>query len=71
MLRDRSAELQNDIDGGIETSGGPAWVALPGYSSVATLTDAEWAIVQPLLRPAKRGGRPRIVDLREVLNGLF
>jgi len=34
------------------------------------LTDAQWAIVAPLLPPAKqspRGGPPRAVDLREVL----
>ena len=31
------------------------------------LTDAEWALVAPLIRPAKRGGQPRSVDVREVL----
>jgi putative transposase len=38
------------------------------------LTDEQWAIVEPLLPPAKqrlRGGRPRTVDLREVLNTLL
>ena len=35
------------------------------------LTDAEWALVAPLIRPAKRGGRPRTVDVREVLNAIF
>src|SRR5215468_1801040 len=38
------------------------------------LTDAQWAIVAPLIPPAKsspRGGRPRQVDMREVLNTLF
>ena len=38
------------------------------------LTDEQWAIVGPLLPPAKqnkRGGRPRKVDMREVLNTLF
>ena len=38
------------------------------------LTDEQWTIVAPLLPPAKqrqRGGRPRAVDLREVLNTLF
>jgi transposase len=34
------------------------------------LTDAEWALVAPLIRPAKRGGRPRSVNLREVLNAV-
>jgi putative transposase len=35
------------------------------------LTDAQWAILSPLLPPAKPGGRPRTLDLREVLNTLF
>lgn len=42
-----------------------------GLRYPSDLTDVEWTIVQPLLRPGKRGGRPRKVDLREVLNGLF
>ncbi|MDP7234746.1 MAG: IS5 family transposase, partial [Alphaproteobacteria bacterium] len=35
------------------------------------LSDAEWALVEPLIPPAKRGGRRRSVDVREVLNGIF
>ena len=35
------------------------------------LTDAQWELIQPLLPPAKPGGRPRTVDLREVVNTLF
>ena len=35
------------------------------------LTDAEWALVEPLIPPAKRGGRRRSVNLREVLNAIF
>jgi putative transposase len=38
------------------------------------LTDEQWAIVEPLIPPGKqnpRGGRPRQVDMREVLNTLF
>lgn len=34
------------------------------------LTDREWALLAPLLPPAKPGGRPRSTDLREVLNAL-
>ena len=37
------------------------------------LTDEQWAIVGPMIPPAKqnpRGGRPRNVDMREVLNTL-
>ena len=38
------------------------------------LTDTQWAIVEPLLPPAKsgpRGGHPRTVDMREVLNTIL
>jgi transposase len=35
------------------------------------LTDAEWALVEPLIPPAKRGGNKRTVDIREVVNGLM
>jgi len=35
------------------------------------LTDTEWALVAPLIRPAKRGGRPRMVNVREVLNAIL
>jgi putative transposase len=35
------------------------------------LTDAQWKIVKPLIPPANPGGRPRGVDLREVLNTLL
>jgi putative transposase len=39
------------------------------YSS--DLSDREWAIVEPLIPPAKPGGHPRIVNMREVVNGIF
>lgn len=35
------------------------------------LTDAQWAILEPLLPPAPGGGRPRSTDLREVLNAIL
>jgi integrase len=35
------------------------------------LTDAEWAYVEPLIPPARRGGNKRTVNLREVVNGLM
>jgi transposase len=35
------------------------------------LTGAEWALVKSLIPPAKRGGRRRKVDVREVLNGIM
>ena len=42
-----------------------------GLRYESDLTDAEWALVAPLIRPAKRGGRPRTVNVREVLNAVF
>lgn len=35
------------------------------------LTDEQWQAVSRLIPPAKPGGRPRTVDMRQVLNGLF
>jgi len=35
------------------------------------LTDREWELVAPFMPPPKRVGRPRHVDLREVLNALL
>ncbi len=35
------------------------------------LTDAQWEILRPLLPPPPGGGRPRITDLREVLNAIL
>jgi putative transposase len=42
-----------------------------GRSPYATdLTDGQWALIAPLLPPAKPGGRPRSTDMREVVNGI-
>src|SRR5258708_33318932 len=45
--------------------------ARKGLRYPSDLTDAEWALVEPLLPPARRGGRPRAVNMREVLNAVF
>src|ERR687884_1862182 len=42
-----------------------------GQRYPSDLTDAEWALVEPLIPPARRGGRRRTVDVREVLDGIF
>jgi len=42
-----------------------------GLRYPSDLTDAEWALVEPQIPPAKRGGRRRTVDTREVLNAIF
>jgi putative transposase len=35
------------------------------------LTDEQWAILEPLVPPSEEGGRPREVDMREVLNTIL
>src|SRR3990170_1914226 len=42
-----------------------------GLRYPSDLIDAEWALIEPLIPPAKHGGRPREVNVREVLNGIF
>ena len=42
-----------------------------GLRYPSDLTDAEWALVEPAIPSAKRGGRPRDVNVREVLNAVF
>lgn len=42
-----------------------------GLRYPSDMTDAEWALIEPQIPPARRGGRPRDVNVREVLNGLF
>lgn len=42
-----------------------------GLRYPSDLTDAEWALVEPLIPPAKRSGRRREINVREVLNGIF
>lgn len=39
------------------------------YSS--DLTDGQWAILEPLVPASKHGGRPREVDMREVINTIL
>lgn len=35
------------------------------------LTSAQWALIEELIPPAKPGGRPRVVSMREVLNAIM
>jgi len=35
------------------------------------LSDAEWTLLEPLIPPAKPGGRPRSVKMRQILTGIF
>ena len=42
-----------------------------GVRYPSDLTDREWALIEALIPPAKRGGRPRQVNVREVMNGVL
>jgi transposase len=42
-----------------------------GLRYPSDLSEAEWRLVEPLIPPAKRGGRKRSINVREVLNGIF
>ena len=55
-----------------------AWTALTrrqharsgtGYAS--DLTDAEWALIAPLMPPRKATGRPRTTRLRDVFDAIL
>ena len=35
------------------------------------LNEQEWVMLEPLIPPAKPGGRPRSTDMREVLNAIL
>ena len=42
-----------------------------GLRYASHLTDAEWALIEPLLPPASSLGRPRETDLRSVVNAIL
>ena len=42
-----------------------------GLRYPSDLSNAEWALVKPMIPPARRGGRKRSIDVREVLNAIF
>ena len=42
-----------------------------GLRYPSDLTEDEWELVGSLIPPAKRGGRKRTTDMREVLNAIF
>jgi putative transposase len=35
------------------------------------VTDGQWRLIEPLMPPPKPGGRPREVDMREVVNAIL
>ncbi|QHD68359.1 IS5 family transposase [Sphingobium yanoikuyae] len=42
-----------------------------GLRYPSDMTDTEWALAAPFVPPARRGGRPRTADMREVLNAML
>src|SRR5256884_3620674 len=42
-----------------------------GLRYPSDLIDAEWGIIEPMVPPAKHGGRKRTIDVREILKGIF
>src|SRR5215217_3821977 len=50
----------------------PADRALVGdFGSGQALTDDQFRLLEPLIPPAKPGGRPRTTNIRNLLDGLF
>ena len=35
------------------------------------LTDEQWKLIEPGIPPPKRGGRPREVNMRQIINGIL
>jgi transposase len=42
-----------------------------GLRYPSDLTDDEWALVEPMIPPAKRGGRNRTVVVRDIVDGIM
>ncbi|WP_405053684.1 IS5 family transposase [Sphingobium sp. MK2] len=42
-----------------------------GLRYPSDMTDVEWALAAPFVPPAKSGGRPRMANMREVLNAML
>ena len=66
-----SAALVLPLRGCVRRGGGGNDGVMSRKSYPTDLTDAQWEVLRQLLPPAKPGGRPRRVDLREVLNAIF
>ena len=50
---------------------GTLWSSMIRKAYPSDLTDEQWEVLKRLLPAAKPGGRPRSVDLREVVNALL
>lgn len=47
----------------------PGMATQKDYAS--NLTDAQWKIIEPFIERAQKRGRPREVDMRDVVNAIF
>ena len=43
----------------------------PAGRAPSRMTDAEWAVLEPLIPPASPGGRPRKTDMREAMDAIL
>ena len=41
------------------------------FGAGQALSDEQYALLAPLIPPARPGGRPRTTDMRRLLDGLF
>ena len=53
------------------TASNRGFYARSGLRYPSDLTEADWALVGPLIPPAKHGDNKRTVDEREVVNGIM
>ena len=44
---------------------------MAGKAYPSDMTDGEWGMLEPLMPVEKHGGRPREVERREIINGIF
>lgn len=55
----------------VESDGPQETIKMIRQAYDTDLTDDQWQILEPLIPAALPGGRPRSLDLREVLNAIF
>jgi transposase len=44
---------------------------MPNQIYPSDLTDSQWNLIKELIPPAKSGGRPRTLDMRQVVNAIL
>ncbi len=44
---------------------------MPRQPYPSDLTDAQWRVLEPLIPPAKSGGRPRRAEMREIVDAIL